>query len=111
MGNIFKTRPSLSLYLNFYRVDSLHKRPERLPSYFIKTEETKYFCNYYRDVSGIIKLNTNNCNYRFKYYAILQVVQEVFFIDQETLDDYNRCKRNFIRLNRDEYEKYNFSEY
>ena len=34
-----------------------------------------------------LDINTDECN--FKYYVNLNVIQEVVFIDNETLDDFN----------------------
>ena len=41
----------------------------------------------------------------------MKVVEEVIFIDEETLNDYNSYKANFLRLNKNRDAEYDFSEY
>ena len=47
-------------------------------------KKSKFHYKYWRDISGKIKLDINKCKYKFKYYAILKVIQEIIFIDDET---------------------------
>ena len=89
IGDFFKTKPSLSLYICCYHYDGYHRGGGPNIVYTFK-KEIKYDYNFWRDISGIIKLNIDeNKN---KYYVNLVVNQEVIFIDTETLNDYNSYK-------------------
>lgn len=59
----------------------------------------------------MIKLDINENKYKYKYYVILKVIQEIIFIDDETLNDYNLYKESFLILNKNRDVLYSFSEY
>ena len=105
IGDIFKKKPSVCLYIECYHYNN---DDNAVITYKNKSNYTYYF---FRDISGIIKLNINEFNSKFKYYAILKVIQEVIFIDHQILFDYNNYKEQFIQLNKNKDVLYNFSEF
>ena len=110
MRDFVKERPSIFLYICCYHYHKYFKDKDNRPKIIYTYKDKERFpYKYWRDISGEIKLDINNS--RCKYYASLNVIQEVIFIDNETLNDYKRNKENFLRAHKNRDNKYEFSEY
>ena len=113
IGDFFQSKPSLYLHIQCYHYERKcpNRGEEERSIVYTYNKKSEYHYKFWRDISGKIILDINRCRYKYKYYAILKVIQEIIFIDAETLDSYNSFEENFLRLNKNRDALYNFSEY
>ena len=108
--DIFKKNLFICFYIQCYHISprANHGVDEEVITH---SDAIKFDYNYCRDISGIFELNINESNYKYKYYVILKVIYEVIFIDDTTLDEYNKLKEDFLRLNKNKDCKYRLYEF
>ena len=102
MGDIYKTNPSISLVAESYHFEKRsHGRDGsetvKVVSYKEEIPFNYIFC---RDVSGNFNLKINKCNYKYKYYIILNIMYEVIFDDDLLFNEYNIIKKEIIERNK-----------
>ena len=63
------------------------------------SESMKYNYSSYRDISGLLILNTDESNIKGKYYIELEINKKVYLPDVNSISHYNSLTRNIIENN------------
>ena len=100
--NFIKGKPNFYLKCECYHKEERRNGRDSTRTVEVITHSETIDYNYssYRDISGLLILNTDKSNIKGKYYIKLEINRKVYLPDENSISHYNSLRRNIIENNK-----------
>ena len=100
--NFIKGKPNFYLKCECYHYEPTSSGNKYSSSYEVVSHSETINYNYisYRDISGVLFLNTDKSNIKGKYYIELEIIRKIYLPDEISISHYDSLKNNIIEKNR-----------